>query len=94
MGRTAATRARGRDVPAPHLVEQTTDDCMAFEPGLMPALRALSAPRRTAVLLVHGYGYTLREAAELVGVTASTIHRDCDRALTELRAHLEVEDVH
>ncbi len=94
VGRTAATRASGRDVPAADVPAPHTEGDVAFEPGLMPALLALSAPRRTAVLLVHGYGYTLREAAELVGVTASTIHRDCDRALTELRAHLEVEDVH
>lgn len=94
VGRTAATRAGGRDVPTADVSVPHTDGGVAFEPGLMPALRALSTPRRTAVLLVHGYGYTLREAAELIGVTASTIHRDCDRALTELRAHLEVEDVH
>jgi DNA-directed RNA polymerase specialized sigma24 family protein len=94
VGRTAASRAGGRDFPAADVPSPQTDGDVAFEPGLLPALHALSAPQRTAVLLVHGHGYTLREAAELVGVTASTIHRDCDRALTELRAHLEVEDVH
>lgn len=94
VGRTAALRAGGRDVPAANLPSASTDGELTFEPALMPALRALSAPQRTAVLLVHGYGYTLRDAAELIGVTASTIHRDCDRALSQLRAHLEVEDVH
>jgi len=94
VGRTAATRAGGRDIPAPHIPSPHTDGNVVFEPDLMPALVALSRPQRTAVLLVHGYGYTIREAAELVGVTASTIHRDCDRALAELRVHLEVEDVH
>lgn len=94
VGRTAATRAGGRDIPAADIPSPHTDGNVAFEPGLMPALSALSRPQRTAVLLVHGYGYTLREAAELLGVTASTIHRDCDRALTELRAHMEVEDVY
>lgn len=94
VGRTAALRAGERDlsvaeVPTPH-----TNGDMRFEPGLMPALLALSESRRSAVLLVHGYGYTLREAAEILGVTASTIHRDCERALTELRVHLEVEDAH
>lgn len=94
VGRTAAMRAGGRDLPAEDLPPPHSDGDVVFEPGLMPALAALSRPQRTAVLLVHGYGYTLREAAALVGVTASTIHRDCDRALTELRAHMEVEDVH
>ena len=93
VGRTAALRAGGRDLPVAQVSPPHTMGDSSFEPALMPVLRAMSEPRRTAVLLVHGHGYTLREAADLLGVTASTIHRDCNRALIELRTQLEVEDV-
>ncbi len=94
VGRTSALRAGGRDLPVAELPLLHVDDQSSFEPQLMPALAALSESRRSAVLLVHGFGYTLRDAADLLGVTASTIHRDCERALTQLRTHMEVEDVH
>jgi DNA-directed RNA polymerase specialized sigma24 family protein len=45
-------------------------------------------------MLVVGFGYTLREAAEVLGVTASTVHRDSERALARLRSELEVENAH
>ncbi len=44
-----------------------------FEPGLPKALAALSQRQRLAVVLVHGYGYTLREVAELTGIRATTV---------------------
>ncbi len=66
----------------------------AIEPGLAPAMARLSEAQRCAVVLVVGFGYTLREAAEVLGVTASTVHRDCERALARLRSELEVENAH
>ena len=61
---------------------------------LAPAIARLSEAQRCAVVLVVGFGYTLREAAEVLGVTASTVHRDCERALARLRSELEVENAH
>ncbi len=94
VGRTAALRARAQDVSIADVYPPHVDHQPVFEPQLIPALAALSESRRAAVLLVHGFGYTLRDAAELLGVTASTIHRDCERALSQLRVLMEVEDVH
>ena len=94
VGRTLAIRSGARDVPvadpAPAIV--SPDD--SFEPGLAPAIARLSEAQRCAVVLVVGFGYTLRDAAEVLGVTASTVHRDCERALTRLRSELEVEHAH
>ena len=66
----------------------------SFEPGLAPAIACLSEAQRCAVVLVVGFGYTLRESAEVLGVTASTVHRDSERALARLRSELEVENAH
>lgn len=94
VGRTLAMRSKARDVPVAELapVVATPDD--SFEPGLAPAIARLSEAQRCAVVLVVGFGYTLREAAEVLGVTASTVHRDSERALARLRSELEVENAY
>jgi RNA polymerase sigma factor (sigma-70 family) len=63
-----------------------------FEPGLPGALAALSERQRVAVVLVHGYGYTLREAAELTGLTRSSVQSHAARGLARLRARLGITD--
>lgn len=61
------------------------------EPALAPALSALSERQRVAVLLVHGSGWTHREVAEFVGVTASSVQRHVERAMAKLRRAMGVE---
>jgi DNA-directed RNA polymerase specialized sigma24 family protein len=92
VGRTLAARGGARDVPVAEPAPAATWPGASFEPGLAPALARLSEVQRSAVVLVVGFGYTLREAAEVLGVTASTVHRDCERALARLRSDLEVEN--
>ena len=94
VGRTIAVRSQSRDVPVAEPTPAAAAPHDSFEPGLAPAIARLSEPQRCAVVLVVGFGYTLREAAETLGVTASTVQRDCERALTRLRSELEVEHVH
>jgi DNA-directed RNA polymerase specialized sigma24 family protein len=62
------------------------------EPGLRNAMTELSESQRIAVVLVHGYAWTLREVAELTAVSVSTVQTHVDRALEKLRAALEVVD--
>jgi DNA-directed RNA polymerase specialized sigma24 family protein len=62
------------------------------EPGLLAAVASLSEAQRVAVVLVHGYEWTLREVADLTGVTVSTVQTHVERALGKLRAALEVVD--
>jgi DNA-directed RNA polymerase specialized sigma24 family protein len=92
VGRTLAMRGQARDVPVAELSPGVASPDEWFEPNLAPAMGRLSEAQRCAVVLVVGFGYTLREAAEVLGVTASTVHRDCERALTRLRSELEVEN--
>lgn len=93
VGRTLAVRSEARDVPMAELAPAVVSPDDSFEPGLAPAIAGLSEAQRCAVVLVVGFGYTLREAAEVLGVTASTVHRDSERALARLRSELEVENV-
>jgi DNA-directed RNA polymerase specialized sigma24 family protein len=60
------------------------------EPGLQDAMAELTESQRIAVVLVHGYAWTLREVAELIDVSVSTVQTHVDRALAKLRAALEV----
>lgn len=63
------------------------------EPGLPAALSALTDLQRVAVVLVHGYGWQLREVAELLGIAVTTVQNHVERGLAKLRAALEVDDV-
>ena len=60
-----------------------------FEPGLAPALKTLTARQRTAVVLVHGFGWTLREVAELTGTKVTTVQNHLERGLAKLRHTLQ-----
>lgn len=60
------------------------------EPGLPTAMAALSQRQRLAVVLVHGYGYTLREVTELTGIRRTSVQNHAERGLARLRAALGV----
>lgn len=62
----------------------------AFEPGLVPALVALTEAQRTAVVLVHGFGWTMKEVGEMTGVKVTSVQNHLDRALKKLRIALKV----
>lgn len=62
------------------------------EPKLDQALERLSGAQRTAVVLIHGFGWTYREVSELLGVRRSTVQRHVTRALKKLRSELGVRD--
>lgn len=84
---TSRTRERRRallpwkgDTPSP-----------AFEPGLSPALAALSDRQRAAVVLVHGCGWSYTEVAEAIGVTKSSVGTHVARGMEQLRTALGAE---
>jgi DNA-directed RNA polymerase specialized sigma24 family protein len=61
------------------------------EPGLPDALSRLSEPQRVAVLLIHGFGWTYREVAAYLGVSAGTVQKHAERGMARLRSELKVE---
>lgn len=61
------------------------------EPGLPAALEALSDKQRTAVVLVHAYGWRRQEVAEVTGSSLSSVDTHLSRGLVKLRSSLGVE---
>jgi DNA-directed RNA polymerase specialized sigma24 family protein len=53
-------------------------------------MAALPHRQRTAVLLVHGYGYSLSEAAEAMSCRIRTLRHHLDRGLARVRLQLGV----
>ena len=89
VGQTRARRFfRSRRTTVP---DQSAHTDPVVEPGLIPALRRLSPRQRQAVVLVHGYGYTQREVADLLGISRSSVQRHLDRALGSLKIRLGVQ---
>jgi DNA-directed RNA polymerase specialized sigma24 family protein len=63
-------------------------DAAWVEPELLGSLGALTEAQRTAVVLVHAYGWTHGEVAELTGVSPSSVQTHLDRGLAKLRRAL------
>lgn len=60
------------------------------EPGLRSALGSLSRKQRMAVVLVHAYGWTHAEAAEVMKIKEPTVKTHGQRGLAKLRKALGV----
>lgn len=89
VGQSKARRYRRRPTRLPEVETPATP---WVEPRLPKALERLSERQRQAIILCHGYGWTLVEAGELLGVGASTIQRHIDRGMAKLRDGLGVTD--
>lgn len=61
------------------------------EPGLPAALLGLSDKQRVAVVMVHAYGWLRSDAADMLGVTVSTLDTHLQRGLAKLRDGLGVQ---
>jgi DNA-directed RNA polymerase specialized sigma24 family protein len=68
------------DPPEPHV-----------EPGLGPALAALTDRQRAAVVLVHGCGWSYQDVADTIGVTKSSVGTHVARGMEQLRSALGAE---
>lgn len=61
-----------------------------YEPKLAAALDSLSPKQRTAVVLVHGFGWTVTGVAEMWDVSFSTVQSHLERGMARLRRKLGV----
>lgn len=87
VGQTAARRARR---PQGFLPQPEAAECPAFEPALLPALEALSEMQRGCVVMVHAYGWTHAEVAELFDIDPSSVRTHLARGLSRLQQRFEV----
>jgi RNA polymerase sigma-70 factor (ECF subfamily) len=72
------------------LPDPRTDQNRWVEPALPRLLASLPKRQRVAVILTQAFGYTVREAAEIIGVAPSTVQQNAQRGLARLRAQLGV----
>jgi RNA polymerase sigma-70 factor (ECF subfamily) len=82
--RVGLNSARSRRRPLRLVAADPVED-PRFEPELWDAVRRLPATQRTAVLLVTGWRYTWPEAADVLGVSISTVRNHHARGLQRLR---------
>lgn len=87
VGRNRGRRVRKRRVIFP---EPPVDRTPWVEPKLAVSLASLPKRQRQVVMLVHGYGWTLSEAADVLGVSKTTIQKHLERAVAALRQSLGV----
>lgn len=87
VGQTAARRLVQRPVGFPAPPVAAIPD---FEPGLLPALVALSEQQRVCVMLVHAFGWRIVDVAELLDISHSSARTHLLRGMQHLRDALEV----
>jgi RNA polymerase sigma factor (sigma-70 family) len=87
VGRSSVRRRK-----VPNLFVRPPENESSYEPALARLLAALPERQRVAVVLVHGYDWTVREVSDLTGLAPSTVHTHLDRGLAKLRSALEVAD--
>jgi DNA-directed RNA polymerase specialized sigma24 family protein len=87
--RVGQSRTRHRKEP-PVFVRQEWREPW-IEPRLGLALTELSEQQRLTVVLIHAFGWTMREVAELTGTRVPTVQTHLNRGLAKLRSCLEVD---
>lgn len=92
VGQSSARRGRRAAIHRRPVWDVAHESVPAVEPGLATALARLTRRQRIAVVLVHGYGLTLREVAELTGTAIPTVQKHAERGLAGLRSALHVHE--
>ena len=86
--RVGQSKSRSRKTPL--TFERSASHDPLYDPGLAPALESLTEHQRIAVVLINGFDWKLREVAELMNVSVSTVQTHLERAMQSLRNKLEV----
>jgi RNA polymerase sigma factor (sigma-70 family) len=85
--RVGQSRTRSRKTHATFQIAPEVREQLV-EPGLPKALESLSPRQRTAVVLIHGYGWTLREVADHMGLKITSVQNHLERGLHKLRRQI------
>ena len=87
VGRSHARRSGNPLVDLPPVADP---ELPWVEPALPDALSRLPEMQRSAVLLVHTFGYSLSETAAMLGVAKGTVQTHIERGLANLRTAMGV----
>ena len=82
VGQTSGRRLGRRPVVFPQVDAQQWP---WVEPALPEALQSLSERQRTVIVLLHSFGWTYAEVAELLQISRGSVQRYEERALKKLR---------
>lgn len=85
--RVGQTRTRRRLVRVLHARPDWPE--VWVEPELATALQELSGRQRVAVVLIHGFDWSVGEVAQVLGIKPTTVRNHLNRGLRRLRARLE-----
>jgi DNA-directed RNA polymerase specialized sigma24 family protein len=88
VGQTSARRrrwTRGTGVAVPDRPRPSGDTDLDLE----NVMSALSARQRQVTFLVHVYGFTHREAADVLGISTSSVQNHAERGIAKLRQSME-----
>ncbi len=87
--RVGGSRTRRIRRRTPILREVEVSRMPEVEPQLPAVLASLPERQRVAVILVHGLGWTQREAADLLGVSRTTLQNHLERGTRRIRRALK-----
>jgi DNA-directed RNA polymerase specialized sigma24 family protein len=90
VGQSRTRRIRRRTPMSPFRTV-VSDRAPWVEPALGAALNALSAQQRTCTVLVHCYGWTFAEVADLLAISKSAVQTHVERGMQRLRNDLAVD---
>lgn len=89
VGQTAARYQRRRHQHVMLPLNIPSDESGDMDALVEEALVALSDRQRTVVLLVHGYGYSYAEVAQVTRTSPGSVRNDLHRAMKRLRRKLD-----
>ena len=90
VGQSAARRSRR---PSGLLPVPPQQELPNVEPRLIDAVNQLTESQRICVVLVHAFGWSQQEVADVLGVSHSTVRTHLARGIASLRLTLEVDHV-
>jgi RNA polymerase sigma factor (sigma-70 family) len=89
VGQSAARRLGRLPRPERFPSEPVWEDAPALAGDVFEELARLKPPQRVAVLLIHGYGFTYRDVADLLDVSEAAVTNHVHRGMKKLRERLE-----
>jgi RNA polymerase sigma factor (sigma-70 family) len=88
--RVGQSSTRERKQPVVYSIAEDTEHWV--EPLLPSALASLPMRQRVAVVLIHGYGFSVSEVARLIGARPVTVRTHLARGLGRLRRALKADN--
>ena len=89
VGVSSAKRTRARPFPVRPSTDPLLSDEVVPDPDVVAAVNRLPGQQRRIVMLVHAFGWSQRDVAELLDLNASTVKQHLDRGVRRLVTELE-----